>query len=109
VFVHTRESNLAPDGSVALLWSSGRSGTVTVMAKLPSIGTLYPHFTEAQLSEVEDRLEQYLSLVMRIHERVRNDPVAYAEFHRLTAGADHPMMNRSRSTFGRDANARKPN
>lgn len=78
------------------------------MAHMSSIRTLYPHFNDAQLREAEDRLEQYLSLVMRIYERIRSDPVAYDEFHSLTPSADHPMMNQSRSTFGTDANARKP-
>ena len=36
----------------------------------PTIRDLYPHFTEAELADAEDNLERYLTLVLRIFERV---------------------------------------
>jgi hypothetical protein len=36
----------------------------------PSIRDLYPHFTEKELAEAEDNLERYLTLVLRIFERM---------------------------------------
>lgn len=35
-----------------------------------SIQDLYPHFTAEQLAEVEDAYDRYLTLVLRIFERV---------------------------------------
>ena len=36
----------------------------------PTIRDLYPGLTDEQLAEVEDSLERYLALVMRIFERL---------------------------------------
>ena len=36
----------------------------------PTIPDLYPDFSEKELAEVEENLEQYLALVLRIFERV---------------------------------------
>jgi hypothetical protein len=36
----------------------------------PTIRDLYPHFTEKDLAEAEDNLERYLTLVLRIFERM---------------------------------------
>lgn len=38
--------------------------------KTPTIKDLYPHLSNEQLEIVEDQLEQYLSLVLRIHDRI---------------------------------------
>jgi hypothetical protein len=40
------------------------------MENAPDIRSLYPHLDDQQLHEAEDNLEQYLLLVLRIHERV---------------------------------------
>ena len=50
----------------------------------PSIRDLYPNFTEKELAEAEDNLEQYLLLMLRIYERIRADPESYARFRALT-------------------------
>lgn len=50
----------------------------------PTIRDLYPDFTDAQLGEAEEKLEEYLVLVLRIYERICADPQAYAKFRRLT-------------------------
>jgi hypothetical protein len=38
----------------------------------PTIRDLYPELNEGQLAEVEDSLERYLALVMRIFERLES-------------------------------------
>lgn len=35
----------------------------------PAIRNLYPHLSDEQLAQVEDNLERYLALVLRIFER----------------------------------------
>lgn len=50
-----------------------------------SLRELYPDLSEQELEEAEENLERYIELVLRIHERIRLDPKAYAEFKALTA------------------------
>jgi hypothetical protein len=40
---------------------------------IPSIRDLYPHFSDKELAEAEDNLERYLSLVLRIFERMESE------------------------------------
>jgi hypothetical protein len=40
--------------------------------KTPTLRDLYPHLNEEQLAEVEDTLERYLALVLRIFERLES-------------------------------------
>ena len=42
------------------------------MTVTPTIRDLYPSFTDEQLAEVEDTLERYLALVLRIYERLES-------------------------------------
>lgn len=46
----------------------------------PTIRDLYPQLDENQLREAEENLDRYLELTLRIYERIRNDPQAWAEF-----------------------------
>lgn len=39
----------------------------------PAIRELYPQLTGEELVEVEDRLERYLAVVLRIFERIESD------------------------------------
>lgn len=50
----------------------------------PTIKDLYPDFTDEQLREAEEKLEQYLVLALRIYERICANPEAYGKFRRLT-------------------------
>lgn len=45
----------------------------------PSLRDLYPEMNEAELRQAEENLERYLALVLRIFDRVRGDPQAYAQ------------------------------
>jgi hypothetical protein len=46
---------------------------------------LYPYLSDEQLKEAEENLERYLELTLRIYNRIRQDPDAYARFKTLTA------------------------
>lgn len=48
---------------------------------------LYPHLNEEQLKEAEETLEQYLDLVLRIYERIKNDPKEQEKLSRLLTDA----------------------
>ena len=39
----------------------------------PTIGDLYPHFTEQELAQAEDNLDRYLAFVLRIFERAESE------------------------------------
>ncbi len=45
-----------------------------------SFRKLYPHLSEAELKEAQQNLDRYIELVLRIYERICEDPVAYARF-----------------------------
>ena len=44
----------------------------------PTIRDLYPDLNEAELAQVEDSLERYLALVLRIFERLESEADAKA-------------------------------
>jgi hypothetical protein len=50
-----------------------------------TIRDLYPDLDDEQLKEAEENLERYLELTLRIYNRIRQDPDAYARFKTLTA------------------------
>lgn len=56
----------------------------------PTVGDLYPDITANELSTAEDNLKRYLSVVLRIWERIRTDPEEYARFKALTAPRRNP-------------------
>ena len=58
-----------------------KDGTITIR-------DLYPHLNNEQLKEGEEDLERYLELALRIYDRIRQDPDAYARFKTLTARSE---------------------
>ena len=40
---------------------------------IPTIGDLYPHLSGKELAQAEDNLERYLTLVLRIFERIESE------------------------------------
>ena len=44
---------------------------------------LYPYLTEEELKEAEENLEKYLELVIKIYERIEQDPFAHARLKEL--------------------------
>lgn len=45
---------------------------------------LYPELTDEELKEAEENLERYLEVVMRIYERIRNNPEELRKLRNLT-------------------------
>jgi hypothetical protein len=74
----------------------------------PTIRDLYPDFTDEQLAEAEDNLEQYLLLMLRIYERIHGDPESYARFRALTEKIHAVSLKTSRSAPLPDANSNHP-
>jgi hypothetical protein len=58
----------------------------------PSIRDLYPQFDPTQLKEIEENLERYLEVVLRIYERIQADPQAYSQFRALTSSQHDATM-----------------
>jgi len=50
-----------------------------------TIRNLYPNLNQEELKEAEARLNQYLELSLRMYERIRHDPDAYARLKQLLA------------------------
>ena len=48
--------------------------------KAPTFRELFPEIPEDQLKEAEENFNRYIDVVLRIYERVRNDPEEYARF-----------------------------
>jgi hypothetical protein len=74
----------------------------------PTIRDLYPDFTPEQLAVAEDNLEQYLTLVLRIYERIQSEPESYARFRALTEKIRAVSCKSSRSNPLPEANVSNP-
>ena len=53
-----------------------------------TIRDLYPHLNDEQLKEAEENLERYLEVTLRVYDRIRQDPDAYARFKTLTGSTE---------------------
>jgi hypothetical protein len=58
-----------------------------------TIRDLYPDLDDEQLKQAEDNLVRYLEVVLRIYNRIRSDPEAYAQFKSLTASRRDSTMD----------------
>ena len=47
------------------------------------IANLYPRLTGDRVTEVHQRLKDYVAIVLRIHARIQSDPRVYAQFKAL--------------------------
>ena len=63
-----------------------------------TIRDLFPNLSDGQLNEAEENLDRYLELALRIYERLRQDPAAYAQFKALTASQRNSTMGDERSS-----------
>lgn len=57
------------------------------MKQPPTIRDLYPTLTDEQLLEAEKNLDQYLILMLRIYERIRDDPQEWARYKALKSSS----------------------
>lgn len=62
-----------------------------------TIKDLYPHLTDEQLREAEENLDRYLEHALRVYERLRADPEAWARYKALTASDRAPTINEKES------------
>ncbi len=53
--------------------SGGGKFGCMVKKPAPTIRDLYPHFTDEQLAEAEDAHDRYLTIVLRIFERLESE------------------------------------
>lgn len=51
----------------------------------PEIRKLYPNLTDEELLEAKKNLDAYLHLVLRMYDRICEDPEAYAKFEEVIA------------------------
>lgn len=63
------------------------SQTLEPNTKAPTLEELYPELNEEQLKEARENLDRFALLLWRIAKRLASDPVALAEYKRLTGGA----------------------
>jgi hypothetical protein len=57
---------------------------IAVNEPRPSIRDLYPDLDAERLKDAEENLGRYLELAVRMYDRIRQDPEAYARFKTLT-------------------------
>lgn len=57
-----------------------------------TIHDLYPELSPEERHYVEEKLNEYLKLTIRLYERIRSDPDAYARFQSLTASLNRSKM-----------------
>lgn len=50
---------------------------------LPGLRETYPTFSDDKLREVQDRMERYLRLVIRVYDRISADPVEYQKYKKI--------------------------
>ena len=65
--------------------------------KLPTFRNLYPHLTDGQVTDAEDRFDRYIAHVVQVFERLRNDPTFPENIRVLTAALDNTTINGERS------------
>jgi len=51
----------------------------------PSFTDLFPEIEKDKLREAEENIDRYLELVLRIYNRIKEDPQAYDIFKALTS------------------------
>lgn len=71
--------------------------------KTITLRDIHPEWTDEQCERAEETLDQYLEVVVRIANRIFNDPKAYAEFLALTASLSKPYDDSCRNTPPRNA------
>ena len=53
-------------------------------AKDLTLRGLYPDLSDDERAAADESLDRYVALILRIYERIREDPDAYARFKALT-------------------------
>jgi hypothetical protein len=64
----------------------------TPAPNLARLKRLFPDLTEAEYASLDAWYAGYAALILRMYERITNDPAAYAEFLALTNRPSRPSM-----------------
>jgi hypothetical protein len=59
---------------------------------LTGLKQLFPGLTEAEYASLDAWYAGYAALILRMYERITNDPKAYADFLALTSQPSRPTM-----------------
>jgi len=59
---------------------------------LAGLKKLFPGLTEAEYASLDAWYSGYAALILRMYERITNDPAAYADFLALTSRPSRPTM-----------------
>ena len=59
--------------------------------RVPTLRELYPHLSDDQLAEVEDRIDRHIQIVMDMYDRISADPVEYAKLKEALARPRHQV------------------
>jgi hypothetical protein len=78
----------APRGGSTLLSMSN----ATPAPNLASLKQLFPGLTEAEYASLDAWYAGYAALILRMYERITNDPAAYDRFLALTSQLPRPTM-----------------
>jgi hypothetical protein len=65
------------------MWYGGRMNKHNTRLPAISLKSLYPWLTDAELTEVEERLDRYVLLGIDIYESLERDPKRMREFEEL--------------------------
>jgi hypothetical protein len=65
---------------------------VTPAPTFGSLKKMFPGLTEAEYASLDAWYAGYAALILRMYERITNDPVAYADFFALTSQLSRPTM-----------------
>ncbi len=60
--------------------------------QLASLKKLFPGLTEVEYASLDAWYSGYAALILRMYERITNDPAAYAAFLALTSRPSRPSM-----------------
>jgi len=67
-------------------------GGVPAKDALTSLKNFYPRLTEEEYERLDAWYTGYAALILRMYERITNDPEAYARFLALTDESSRPSM-----------------
>jgi hypothetical protein len=63
----------------------------------PDFRAVYPHLNDTELAEVEQRLRDYVAVMVSIYEYLKSNPGAYDRFKALTTSRRRSTIDLERS------------
>lgn len=59
--------------------------------RVPTLRELYPYLSDDQLTEVGERIDRHIRIVMDMYDRISADPVEYAKLKEALARPRHQI------------------